>query len=176
MRWETFDFKKKWKTPTKNSWNSGPTPVARGGSGVEAPPLAARKSEIEQVVWSQIFEWETSDLAKNGLIGVHRPRKCQNEPCAISETKLEPLSDFNKQGEKSSKVGHQNRNWLWCPNSNAVRKTLSDLRKNPYSHSTRVHTDSNPRQTRPESVNRPVRGVWSVMFPFLGGIYIWIYV
>ena len=41
------------KTPTsninaqergKNPWDSGPTPVARGGSGAKAPPLAARPS------------------------------------------------------------------------------------------------------------------------------------
>jgi len=36
---------KKWKNPKKNSGNSGPTPVARGGSGAKALPLAACPKE-----------------------------------------------------------------------------------------------------------------------------------
>ena len=50
MKWETPDLKKKWKTTTKNSGNSGPTPVARGGSGAKVSPLAARQEVNQQLL------------------------------------------------------------------------------------------------------------------------------
>ena len=44
--WETSDYKNSRKTDPKSGMkihgDSGPTPVARGGSGAKAPPLAAR--------------------------------------------------------------------------------------------------------------------------------------
>jgi len=53
-----------------------------------------------KVVRSQKFWWETSVLARNGLIRGHRPRKCKNRPCPISEKKVEILSDFRKMVQK----------------------------------------------------------------------------
>ena len=53
-----------------------------------------------KVVRSQKFWWETSVLARNGLIRGHRPRKCKNWPCPISEKKVEILSDFRKMVQK----------------------------------------------------------------------------
>jgi len=48
MKLEMSDLQEKWKSPKKKSWNSGPNPLARGGSGAKAPTLAARPSMREQ--------------------------------------------------------------------------------------------------------------------------------
>jgi len=79
------------------------------------------KSEIGQVVRSQIFGRETSDLTKNEIIRVHRPRKCRNKPCPISGKKSETSSEFKKMRKKR-------RNWN--TKRKLVHSMMSKLNRN----------------------------------------------
>jgi len=59
------------------------------------------RSDKVSFVRSQIFGWEMSDLAKNGSIRVHGPRKYKNKDLVRSQgKKVESLSDFKKNVEK----------------------------------------------------------------------------
>jgi len=61
------------------------------------PEIWDQIKTIYKVVWSEIFGWETSDLAKTGLSRVHRPSKCPKTTCPISKKSFENLSDFRKK-------------------------------------------------------------------------------
>ena len=48
--------------------------------------------------------WETSDLAKNGLIRMYRPRKCQNKTCLIWKKQLKPCPISKTDVQKVTKL------------------------------------------------------------------------
>jgi len=98
-------------------------------------PLNFSKSDIG-VVRFQFFYFPPVFSARNGLIRVHRPRKCNNKPCPISGKEVEILSDLEKSSQnvnKKSGPSHQST----CSN---------------------IET----RMGRPKSVVRVIRGVATV--------------